>query len=145
MLLSSRYLHKWRADDETRRGAPDDAPDAWVDDRIDLGLKRAGWLVSDGKNGEALAEIEAAVSLLEKTMEITDEALESIAQKALDREIGARGLRAIMEKIMTDIMFQIPSDLSIQKVVITPQCVEGAPAEIIRDASHPRAKLTGKQ
>ena len=91
------------------------------------------------KQYQALLEMDGV------SMEITDEALESIAQKALDREIGARGLRAIMEKIMTDIMFQIPSDLSIQKVVITPQCVEGAPAEIIRDASHPRAKLTGKQ
>ena len=91
------------------------------------------------KQYQALLEMDGV------SMEITDEALECIAQKALDREIGARGLRAIMEKIMTDIMFQIPSDLSIQKVVITPQCVEGAPAEIIRDASHPRAKLTGKQ
>lgn len=83
------------------------------------------------KQYQALLEMDGV------SMEITDEALECIAQKALDREIGARGLRAIMEKIMTDIMFQIPSDLSIQKVVITPQCVEGAPAEIIRDASHP--------
>lgn len=91
------------------------------------------------KQYQALLEMDGV------SMEITDEALECIAQKALDREIGARGLRAIMEKIMTDIMFQIPSDLSIQKVVITPQSVEGAPAEIIRDASHPRAKLTGKQ
>ena len=91
------------------------------------------------KQYQALLEMDGV------SMEITDEALECIAQKALDREIGARGLRAIMEKIMTDIMFQIPSDLSIQKVVITPQCVEGAPAEIIRDASHSRAKLTGKQ
>ena len=79
------------------------------------------------------------------TLEITDEALQRIAQKALDREIGARGLRAIMEKIMTGIMFQIPSDLTIQKVVVTPECVNGAPAQIVRDAAHPRQKLVGKQ
>ena len=77
-------------------------------------------------------------------LEITDEALQAIAQKALEREIGARGLRAIMEKIMTGIMYQIPSDLTIQKVVITPECVEGAPAAILRDPSHPREKLAGK-
>ena len=52
-------------------------------------------------------------------LEITDEALLEIAQKALDRQIGARGLRAIMEKVMTSIMFLIPSDLSSKKVVIT--------------------------
>ena len=79
------------------------------------------------------------------TLEITEEALQRIAQKALDREIGARGLRAIMEKIMTGIMFQIPSDLTIQKVVVTPECVDGAPAQIVRDAAHPRQKLVGKQ
>ncbi len=50
------------------------------------------------------------------SLEITDEALNAIAQKAIDRQIGARGLRAIMEQIMTKIMFQIPSDLSIKKL-----------------------------
>ena len=78
------------------------------------------------------------------SLEITDEALQRIAQKALEREIGARGLRAIMEKLMTGIMYQIPSDLTIQKVIITPECVDGAPAQIVRDASHPREKLAGK-
>ena len=79
------------------------------------------------------------------SLEITDEALQAVAQKALEREIGARGLRAIMEKIMTQIMYQIPSDLTIQKVVITPECVEGAPATIIRDPSRPREKLAGNR
>ncbi len=78
-------------------------------------------------------------------LEITDEALDVIAQKAIDREIGARGLRAIMEKIMVKIMFLIPSDLSIQKVIITPECVEGGDATVVRDPAHPRDKLTGKR
>ncbi len=90
-------------------------------------------------------QYQALLSMDGVSLEITDEALQRIAQKALEREIGARGLRAIMEKLMTGIMFQIPSDLSIQKVVITPECVDGAPAQIIRDASHPREKLAGKQ
>ena len=76
------------------------------------------------------------------SLEITKEALNLIAQKALDRQIGARGLRAIMEKVMTKIMFLIPSDLSIKKVVITPESIEGADPTIIRDPAHPRAKLT---
>ena len=90
------------------------------------------------KQYQALLEMDGVA------LEITDQALQAIAQKALEREIGARGLRAIMEKIMTQIMYQIPSDLTIQKVVITPECVDGAPAEITRDPSHPREKLAGK-
>ena len=78
-------------------------------------------------------------------LEITDEALLDIAQKALDRQIGARGLRAIMEKIMTSIMFLIPSDLSIKKVIITPEAVEGENPTIVRDTAHPREKLSGKR
>ena len=91
------------------------------------------------KQYQALLEMDGV------TLEITDEALQAVAQKALEREIGARGLRAIMEKIMTKIMYQIPSDLSIQKVVITPECVDGAEALILRDSSHPREKLADKR
>ena len=76
-------------------------------------------------------------------LEITDEALKAIAQKALDRQIGARGLRAIMEKVMMKIMFVIPSDLTIKKVVITPECIEGGDPTILRDPRHPRAALSG--
>ena len=75
-------------------------------------------------------------------LEITQEALEAVAQRALDRQIGARGLRAVMEKMMTKIMFAIPSDLAIRKVVITAECVDGAEPEIYRDAANPRAPLS---
>ena len=78
-------------------------------------------------------------------LEITDEALLEIAQKALDRQIGARGLRAIMEKVMTSIMFLIPSDLSIKKVVITPESINDGDPIIVRDAAHPREMLSGKR
>ena len=78
-------------------------------------------------------------------LEIEGPALEAIAQKAVDRQIGARGLRAIMEGIMTKIMFQIPSDLTIRKVIITASCVEGGEPIIIRDANNPREKLGGKK
>ena len=78
-------------------------------------------------------------------LEIQPEALSAIAQKALDRQIGARGLRAIMEKVMTKIMFLIPSDLSIKKVVITPESIDGADPTILRDAAHPREKLSGRK
>ncbi len=74
-------------------------------------------------------------------LEIQDAALDAIAQKAIDRQIGARGLRAVMEGIMTKIMFRIPSDLSIRKVIITPECVEGGDPLIVRDTAQPRIGL----
>ena len=78
-------------------------------------------------------------------LEIQKSALDGIAQKAVDRKIGARGLRAIMEKIMTNIMYLIPSDLTIRKVIITPDCVQGGDPDIVRDSARPREKLGAKK
>ncbi|MBQ2785565.1 MAG: ATP-dependent Clp protease ATP-binding subunit ClpX [Oscillospiraceae bacterium] len=77
-------------------------------------------------------------------LEIQDAALQEIAKKALDRQIGARGLRAIMEGVMIKIMYTIPSDLSIQKVIITPEAVSGGEPTIIRDPAKPRAQAVAK-
>ncbi len=74
-------------------------------------------------------------------LEIQQEALEAVAQKAIDRQIGARGLRAVMEKTMTGIMYLIPSDLTIRKVIITPECIEGGDPLILRDPAKPRTAL----
>ena len=78
-------------------------------------------------------------------LEIQPEALDAIAQKAIERQIGARGLRAVLEQTMTKIMYVIPSDLSIHKVIITPECVEGAQPVLIRDKNKPRAALSTKK
>ena len=53
------------------------------------------------------------------------EALEAVADKAIERNIGARGLRAVMEGLLTQMMYDIPSDPTIEKVTITRACVEG--------------------
>lgn len=58
-------------------------------------------------------------------LEFQDEALGKIADKAIAMEIGARGLRSVMENLMTDIMYSVPSDPTIEKVVITEACAEG--------------------
>ena len=84
------------------------------------------------------------LSLDNVELEIEDAALQEVAKKALDRKIGARGLRSIMESIMMKIMYAIPSDLSIRKVIITAQCVDGGEPTIIRDAKKPRAKLVSQ-
>ena len=57
--------------------------------------------------------------------EVQPEALEAIADKAIERNIGARGLRAVMEGILTPMMYDIPSDPTVVKAVITKDCVEG--------------------
>ena len=74
-------------------------------------------------------------------LEFLPETLKAIAQNAVDRQIGARGLRAVMEETMTKIMYVIPSDLSIKKVIITPECIEGKEPKIIRDEKNPRQKM----
>ena len=67
-------------------------------------------------------------------LEFTQDALDAIADKAIERNIGARGLRAVMEGMLTQIMYDVPSDPTISKVVITRECVEGAgKPELTRD------------
>jgi ATP-dependent Clp protease ATP-binding subunit ClpX len=56
-------------------------------------------------------------------LEVDPKALEAIADKAMERKIGARGLRAVIESIMTDIMYEIPSDETIEKVIVHADCV----------------------
>ena len=81
-------------------------------------------------------------------LSFTEDALEAVADKAIERNIGARGLRAVMEGILTNVMFDIPSDPTIEQVTITAECVEGkAQPQILHDEGKaPRkAKLkTGK-
>ena len=81
-------------------------------------------------------------------LEFTPEALEAIADQAIARNIGARGLRAVMEGILTQIMYDIPSDPTIVKVTITRECVEGkGQPELERDPNrtgHPVKLNTGK-
>ena len=74
-------------------------------------------------------------------LEMEPDALDAVADKAIERQIGARGLRAVMESIMTNIMFTIPSDLTIKKVVITADCVNGGEPKIIKDTKHPREAI----
>ena len=57
-------------------------------------------------------------------LEFDDSAIEAIADKALERKTGARGLRAIMEGVMLDMMYTIPSDQSISKCIIDKETVE---------------------
>ena len=56
-------------------------------------------------------------------LDFTDEALNAIADEAINRKTGARGLRSIVEDTMTEVMFDIPSDETIEKVIINDKCI----------------------
>ncbi len=66
-------------------------------------------------------------------LEFTKEALSAIAEKAIKRGTGARGLRAIIEGIMGNVMYEIPSDKTITKVIVTREAVEGKEVTIERE------------
>ena len=68
----------------------------------------------------------------------TPGSLEAVADKSMERGIGARGLRAVLEEIMSPIMYDIPSDSAIVEVDITPESVkDGAEPVLIRDPNRP--------
>ena len=68
-------------------------------------------------------------------LEFKDGALMAIAKKAIERKTGARGLRSIIEEVMMDIMFEVPSHEEITKVIITEAVIDGkAEPEMIREA-----------
>ena len=70
-------------------------------------------------------------------LEFQPEALAAAAERALERGIGARGLRAVLEDVMTQTMYNVPSDPTVSKVVITPESVtEGGQPQIFHDREH---------
>ena len=65
-------------------------------------------------------------------LEYEQEALEAIADKAIEMKIGARGLRSVMEGVMTDIMYKVPSDTTANKVIITADSVKNGSSPVIK-------------
>jgi ATP-dependent Clp protease ATP-binding subunit ClpX len=68
------------------------------------------------------------------------EAIRAVARRAITRKTGARGLRAVVESIMRDIMFDLPSREDVREVVITPECVEGRVPPLLVLHNEPRKK-----
>jgi len=82
-------------------------------------------ILKEPKNA-LIKQYQALFDLDHVELEFDEDAVQAIAQKAYDRKIGARGLRSIMENIMMDIMFEIPSDSSIKTFRVTKEMVEEA-------------------
>lgn len=81
-------------------------------------------IITKPKNA-LLKQYKALFAMDDVELEIEDEAIRKIAHKAIERKTGARGLRGIMENIMTDLMYEIPSRDDITKCVITEDMVDG--------------------
>ena len=82
-------------------------------------------ILNEPKNA-LLKQYKALFDLDHVELRFDEDAVEAIANKAYDRKIGARGLRSILENIMMDIMFEIPSDNSIKEFCVTKEMVEKA-------------------
>ena len=88
------------------------------------------------KAGRVAVAHQELFELDEVKLTFTDEALKAIAQQGIERKTGARGLRAILEDAMLDIMYDIPSEPDILEVVIS--------AEVITRGEQPRVVYQGE-
>ena len=88
-------------------------------------------ILKEPKNA-ILKQYQKLLALDEVRLEFDDGALESIAEKAMQKDTGARALRAIIEEFMLDIMYEIPKDDSIGEVIITREYIEGTGGPVIR-------------
>ena len=87
-------------------------------------------ILKEPKNA-ILKQYQKLLELDEVKLEFDDGALEAIAEKAMEKETGARALRAIIEEFMLDIMYEIPKDDNIGRVTITREYIEGKGGPII--------------
>ena len=81
-------------------------------------------ILKEPKNA-ILKQYQKLLALDEVDLEFDDGALEAIAEKAMEKDTGARALRAIIEEFMLDIMYEIPKDENIGRVTITKEYIEG--------------------
>ena len=93
-----------------------------------------------------LKQYQKLLELDEVKLEFEDDALLALTERATKKETGARGLRSIIEEIMLDIMYEIPKDDSIGKVIITKDYIEnnGAPIIEIRSNGKPAKQIPAK-
>ena len=97
-------------------------------------------ILKEPKNA-ILKQYQKLLALDEVKLEFDDEALHTIAQKALKKNTGARGLRSIIEEFMLDIMYEIPKDDNIGQVTITKEYIEGKASPLIMMRG--QARITG--
>ena len=129
---SSYYLRKCEAHDLIKFGLIPELvgriPDVVTVDKLDAeALKK---ILTEPKNS-LIRQYKALLAMDGVTLEFTDEAIDAIARRAAERNTGARGLRSIVEGAITKIMFDVPSDKTIKKVIVTPACITDKAAPIV--------------
>lgn len=97
-------------------------------------------ILKEPKNA-ILKQYQKLLELDEVKLEFNDEALEAIAEKAMEKDTGARALRSIIEEFMLDIMYEIPKDDNIGQVIITKEYIQGIGGPVIEIRSN---KMPGK-
>ena len=112
-----------------------------LEDLKDEDLKR---ILVEPKNS-VIKQFQRLFELDKVKLEFEDEALNAIAQKAITRKTGARGLRSILEEIMNDIMFNIPSNENITKCIITKDVVLNKSKPIITEDIITKKKRNNKE
>ena len=102
-------------------------------------------ILTEPKNA-LMKQYQALLDMDGVKLEFTEDALKEIAHMAVERKTGARGLRSIMEAIMMDVMYEIPSDSTIGICTITKDVVDGVsePELVYRDNTVPRKSFTGR-
>ena len=99
-------------------------------------------ILKEPKNA-ILKQYQKLLALDEVKLDFNDGALEAIAEKAIEKDTGARALRAIIEEFMLDIMYEIPKDDNIGEVTITREYIEGTGGPIIQLRGQEVPKLNG--
>ena len=99
-------------------------------------------ILKEPKNA-ILKQYQKLLALDEVKLEFDDSALEAIAEKAMEKDTGARALRAIMEEFMLDIMYEIPKDDNIGEVTITRAYIEGTGGPVIQLRGQAVPRLDG--
>ncbi len=87
-------------------------------------------ILKEPKNA-ILKQYQKLLELDEVKLEFTEGSLEAIADKAMERDTGARALRSIIEDFMLDIMYEIPKDDNIGRVTITKEYIQGTGGPVI--------------
>ena len=87
-------------------------------------------IITEPKNS-LLKQYKSLFKMDKVDLEFTDDAVRRVAELTIEKETGARGLRAIMEKVLMPIMYTVPSDSTIQSVKITADVVDGKAEPII--------------
>jgi ATP-dependent Clp protease ATP-binding subunit ClpX len=89
----------------------------------ELSIEALMRIISEPKNA-LLKQYKKLLAYDGVELEVEPEAVKAIAEKAAAKKIGARGLRSIIEEVMTDVMYEVPSKKDVKKVVVTKEDIE---------------------